>query len=93
MACALGPVNGGSPASISYSTAASPYTSERASIRFSPLACSGLMYSAVPTVIPVPVIEDPPAVVPLSAKSLAIPKSLTIACPRDSRMLPGLMSR
>ena len=62
-------------------------------MRFSPLACSGLMYSAVPTVIPVPVIADPLAAVPLSNRTFAMPKSLTIACPRDSRMLPGLMSR
>ena len=43
MACAVGPVCGGSPASISYSTAAREYTSLRASRWRSPVACSGLM--------------------------------------------------
>ena len=43
IACAVEPVNGGSPVSISYSTAPSAYTSERAVISRSPIACSGLM--------------------------------------------------
>ncbi len=43
IACGLGPVNGGRPASISYSTHARLYWSERPSISASPLACSGLM--------------------------------------------------
>jgi hypothetical protein len=42
-ACAVLPVNGGSPESISYSTAPSAYTSERAVMSRSPIACSGLM--------------------------------------------------
>ena len=41
--CTFGPVNGASPASISYSTHASAYTSVRASRARSPIACSGLM--------------------------------------------------
>ena len=43
IACAVGPVNGGSPTSISYVTAPSAYTSDRAVICRSPIACSGLM--------------------------------------------------
>ena len=53
IACALAPVTGGSPASISYSTAASEYTSLRASMPRSPVACSGLMYCGVPSESPV----------------------------------------
>ena len=43
IACAVGPVYGGSPASISYTTHARLYRSLRPSSRGSPLACSGLM--------------------------------------------------
>lgn len=43
IAWAVGPVKGGSPASISYNTAASEYTSLRASMWRSPIACSGLI--------------------------------------------------
>jgi hypothetical protein len=43
IACAVGPVNGGSPTSISYSTAPKAYTSLRAVSSRSPIACSGLM--------------------------------------------------
>jgi hypothetical protein len=43
IACAVGPVNGGSPVSISYSTQPSAYTSLLAVISRSPIACSGLM--------------------------------------------------
>src|SRR5438093_241612 len=91
IAWTLGPVNGGSPTSISYSTAASAYTSLRASRRSAPPACSGLMYSAVPGVSPAPVSEDWP---PFTCSiSFAIPKSATIACARESRMLAGFTSR
>jgi ATP-dependent DNA ligase len=38
-----GPVNGGWPASISYSTQPSEYRSDRPSSSFPPAACSGLM--------------------------------------------------
>ena len=41
--CALDPVCGGSPVSISYSTLPIEYTSLRAEISFSAVACSGLM--------------------------------------------------
>src|SRR2546425_7229271 len=43
MACAVGPVYGGSPASISYNTLARLYWSLRPSSLGSALACSGLM--------------------------------------------------
>jgi hypothetical protein len=43
MACAVEPVNGGSPVSISYSTQPRAYTSARAVISRSPMACSGDM--------------------------------------------------
>ena len=41
--CALAPVCGGLPASISYNTEPIEYTSDRALISFSAVACSGLM--------------------------------------------------
>jgi hypothetical protein len=43
IAWAVEPVNGGSPVSISYSTAPIAYTSERPVISRSPIACSGDM--------------------------------------------------
>ena len=43
IACAVGPVNGGSPSSISYSTHPKAYTSAFGVISRSPIACSGLM--------------------------------------------------
>jgi hypothetical protein len=43
IACAEPPMCGGSPVSISYNTLPSEYTSERAVISFSAVACSGLM--------------------------------------------------
>ena len=43
IACAVLPVNGGSPESISYVTTPSAYTSLRAVIARSPIACSGDM--------------------------------------------------
>ncbi len=91
-ACAVGAVNGGAPASISYRTAASAYTSLRASRRRSPAACSGLMYSAVPGAKPVPVSESCPGSARAS-RSFATPKSVTSACPRESRMFAGFTSR
>ena len=50
---AVAPENGISPASISQSTQASEYWSERPSMSVSPAACSGLMYAGVPTIVPV----------------------------------------
>ena len=41
--CALAPVCGGLPVSISYSALPSEYTSLRAEMSFSAVACSGLM--------------------------------------------------
>jgi hypothetical protein len=87
--CALAPVTGGSPASISYSTAASEYTSLRASMPRSPVACSGDMYCGVPSDRPVCVRRLPPA----SFTASAIPKSASIASPSWRRMFSGLMSR
>jgi hypothetical protein len=43
IAWAVGPVKGGSPTSISYSTHPRAYTSLLAVISRSPIACSGLM--------------------------------------------------
>ena len=88
-ACADDAVNGGSPASISYSTLASEYTSDRAVISFSAVACSGLMYCGVPSESPVSVMRPPAAALTASA----MPKSITIARPSCSRMFSGLMSR
>src|SRR2546426_11206378 len=51
-AWAVGPVYGGSPTSSSYRTQARLVTSLRASSGSSPRACSGLMYSGVPTQTP-----------------------------------------
>ena len=76
-ACAVGPVYGGSPANSSYKTHPRLYTSLRASSESSPKACSGLMYSGVPTHTPRSVSRCPD--VPLTAR--AIPKSATIASP------------
>ena len=53
MACTVLPVKGGSPVSISYVTAPSAYTSVRASVARSPMACSGDMYCGVPRLRPV----------------------------------------
>jgi hypothetical protein len=61
IACAVGPMYGGSPASISYSTHARLYWSVRPSTRDSAIACSGLMYAGVPSESPVSVSLPPPA--------------------------------
>ena len=88
IAWAVGPAQGDSPASISYSTAASEYWSLRASSARSPAACSGLIYAGVPTAKPVWVSPSSPA----SAR--AMPKSATSVLPSVvSRMFSGLMSR
>ena len=54
----------------------------------SPLACSGLMYSAVP-------MTSPTAVMPGASRTWAMPKSVTNArpLPSSSRMLSGFTSR
>ena len=89
IACTLEPVNGGSPVSISYVTAPSAYTSARASMVRSPIACSGAMYCGVPSDRPVCVMRCPPAL----CTARAMPKSATTARPDCSRMFSGLMSR
>ena len=88
-ACPVTPVNGGSPASISYSTAPRLYTSLRASSCRSAVACSGLMYCGVPMLRPVSVRRGPPA----SRTASAMPKSASIASPSCSRMFSGFTSR
>jgi len=75
IACAVAPVYGGSPASISYNTQPSAYRSLRPSRPSSPIDCSGLMYTGVPSAMPVCVNFAPPA--PDTAR--AMPKSATIA--------------
>jgi len=64
-------------------------TSLRASIAFSPMACSGDIYCGVPSERPVCVIRCPPA----DCTASAMPKSATSAWPPCSRMFSGLMSR
>jgi len=54
-----------------------------------PEACSGLMYSGVPSTMPVWVRRSSPA----SLTAVARPKSVSTARPFENRMLPGLMSR
>ncbi len=58
-------------------------------------SCSGLMYPAVPTIIPSRVIAGPPSDV--SPVALAMPKSITLSAGAPSRRatstLEGLMSR
>ncbi len=74
--------------SISYSTQPSEYTSERAST-FSPLACSGDKYWAVPITAEVLV-----SLLPLSASARAMPKSITFTAPALLIMMfAGLTSR
>ena len=89
-ACAVDPVNGSSPVSISYSTQPSENKSLRPS-RSSPDACSGLMYAGVPTVTPICVNVDTSD--DAAARALPMPKSATTACPSCSSMFSGLMSR
>jgi hypothetical protein len=77
IACTVFPVCGGSPTNISYTTAPNEYTSVRPVSSRSPVACSGLMYSGVPSDSPVSVSRVPPAALTASA----IPKSATRASP------------
>src|SRR2546426_214624 len=60
-AAALGEENGGRPASVSNSTIPSEYRSVRPSTSGEPTACSGLMYSSVPTTKPLRVTRSSPA--------------------------------
>ena len=82
------PPKGGSPASISYSTVPSEYTSDRTSRRPLPVDCSGLMYCGVPRYEPGRVVRGA-----AESSASAMPKSATSACPSCSRMFSGLMSR
>ena len=76
-----GPVNGGWPSSISWATQPRAYTSDRGVMSRSPAACSGDMYSGVPTDIPASVMRVSDAPVTPSA----MPKSATSAWPSCSR--------
>ena len=81
-------MNGGSEHSSSYMRQPTEYRSERLST-FSPRACSGLRYWAVPITAAVCVI-----VAEVSATARAIPKSITFTVPDGvSITLAGLMSR
>ena len=82
------PVNGGVPVSSSNSSTPVEYTSERAST-FSPRACSGDRYCAVPITAAVWV-----TVAALSATARAMPKSITLTAPaRVIMTFPGFTSR
>ena len=87
-ACTVGPVNGGSPTSISYNTQPNEYRSLRPSMA-SPTACSGLMYAGVPMLVPACVSVSAPE----SLTAFPMPKSATSAWPSCSMMFSGLMSR
>src|SRR5467141_1970609 len=88
-AAALGEENGGRPASVSKSTTPSEYRSVRPSMSGAPAACSGLMYSSVPTTKPLRVTRSSPD----CAIARAMPKSTSTAPSAASTMLSGLMSR
>ncbi|OLC45933.1 MAG: hypothetical protein AUH68_03685 [Gemmatimonadetes bacterium 13_1_40CM_4_69_5] len=88
-AAALGEENGGRPAMASNRTPPSEYKSLRASTSGNPAACSGLMYSSVPTTKPLRVTRSSPEV----AIARAIPKSTSVAPVSPRTMLSGLMSR
>jgi hypothetical protein len=84
------PSNGEMPVSASYMTQPIENTSERASTPLSPRACSGDMYSGVPTRCPVLVADS---AVPSSSAS---PKSSTLSAPMSPptrNRFDGLMSR
>src|SRR2546430_7694200 len=59
-AAALGEENGGRPARHSNSTTPREYRSVRPSTSGTPCACSGLMYSSVPTTNPLRVTRSSP---------------------------------
>jgi hypothetical protein len=97
------PSNARVPVSISNSTHPNAHMSLRRSAGL-PRACSGLMYAAVPSIIPAPVSITGLVIVgecmvglrafPLSCASFASPKSSTLTAPSDrSLMLAGLRSR
>jgi hypothetical protein len=85
VAIGVSPRNGTWPVNSSKITMPSAYTSLRKST-FSPRACSGLMYSGVPT-------TTPNAVAPSVASrfaSFAMPKSISRTRPRSSIMMLGV---
>ncbi len=89
-AIAVGPVNGGCPVRHSNSTQPSENMSARASISFSPRACSGAMYIGVPMMPPASVMRRG------SNSRRARPKSSSFASsrrPPGRKRLLGLMSR
>ena len=88
--CGAIPLNGGRPQSISYAIAPTAYRSARWSTCGSAAACSGAMYAGVPSATPSEVSVEPFAE---SLTAFATPKSVTIACWPEMRMLSGLMSR
>src|SRR5207248_10242299 len=75
------PQNGGRPASSSYSSTPSPYTSLAGPTSASrPCACSGDMYVGVPRIAPVSVIVSVP-----SSRILARPKSVILGSRSEDR--------
>ena len=86
MATSLSPRNGGLPVTISYSMAPREYRSARG-VTSPPMACSGGMYRAVPTIMPSWVRRE-------RSLATARPKSPILAVPSAVRStLPGLRSR
>ena len=91
-ASAVGPVNGGTAREHLVHHAAEGIDVGACIDVGSPIACSGLMYAAVPSAIPTCVIMSDGG----SAGSVprAMPKSASSACPwGDSRMFSGFTSR
>ena len=84
----VSPVNGRTPASISYSITPIAHTSAPGPTNLAPpRACSGAMYAGVPMTAPVCVRSAPPP-------RLASPKSATFSTPAASRRtFPGFRSR
>ena len=85
VSCEVAPGNGSLPVSMLNATSASEYVSLRPS-SLSPESCSGLMYSGVPTTMPVLVTFWPS-----SAPALAMPKSTTFTTSTPSRPLASMM--
>ncbi len=88
-ACGVAAVNGGRPASISYSTHPSEYSSLRPSTSPPPAHASGLMYSGVPITKPASVRRC--RVVEVTPR--ATPKSAMAAWLSSNRMFSGFTSR
>ncbi len=96
------PANARFPVSISNSTQPNAHTSLRLSAG-RPFACSGLMYAAVPRIMPICVIagvvivgefDSSARAAPAGSSALASPKSRTFTVPSGrSLMFAGLRSR